>query len=68
LLNVGVGVSKLVGAMKFGVMVGTGVSRLYAMAVDRNAMFSAAGSLSSKISLMIARFAFRKRKTSSSAL
>jgi len=44
LLKVGVDVSKLAGAMKFGVMVGTGVSRLYAMAVDRSAISSAAGS------------------------
>ena len=44
MLNVGVGVSNLVGALKFGVMVGTGVSRLYAMAVDLNAISSAPGS------------------------
>jgi len=39
-----VGVNKLGGTAKFGVMVGTGVSKPYAMAVDRDAISSAAGS------------------------
>lgn len=48
----------VIGPVESGVAVGTGVSRLYAIAVERSEISVAAGSRSLSISLMIAKFCF----------
>lgn len=55
---VGVLENGVIRPVESGVAVGTGVSRLNAMAVERSEILVAAGSRSLNISLMIAKFGF----------
>lgn len=52
----------------FGVMVGTGVNRLFATTVAREAISATSGSRSNKTSIMSSILTFRNRYNGSSAL